>query len=454
MYKLTDKSSEIISYIFEHNFIFHINSFPITAALQDGGCLENKIASLSGQWLYDRHGFFSSFEDYNTFHKRLTEFTYHGDYLKTLRQRMNIVHEMIDCKMNTDLPVHISVKNKKNKKLTLDLENKKSLENFSIIAHPGQTRLQSSLFLRDPLKNTIFYISKKNMKTIDFKYYDYITPILTVDQLISYYKPTSYTIDSRTTEGIKEPIIYDFNMPKFEKGMKSHEQHDTYILKANNIKHGTLLEAQTNLHSSTYYLPNTFISMNNFCKIFFNNSFNIYTDNEVTKKKHIQEGERKILDEIFSLPNVKKVTRTLLSDNFSLETSSNYNDTARSNYHYLKSNFTNEEIVYMRSFLKMFSLSKNPDYTGFDFKVIKSSNINDTKKIVKLNNNKGICIIFKSNIKTFERNIFELLFCIPSSYTISKNKDSSICIINCEHEYWKSGKNYKEYILTDNFFKT
>ena len=292
------------------------------------------------------------------------------------------------------------------------------------------------------------------METIDFKYYDYITPILTVDQLISYYKPTSYTIDSRTTEGIKEPIIYDFNMPKLDKGMKLHGQHDTYILKANSIKHGTLLEARTNLHSSTYYLPNTFISMNNFCKIFFNNSFNIYTDNEVTTKKHIQEGERKILDEIFSLPNVKKVTRTLLSDNFSLETSANYNDTARSNYHYLKSNFTNEEIVYMRSFLKMFRLSKNPDYTGFDFKVIKSSNINDTKKIVRLNNNKGICIIFKSNIKTFERNIFELLFCIPSSYTVSKNKDSSICIINCEHEYWKSGKNYKEYILTDNFFKT
>ena len=65
MYKLTDKSSEIISYIFEHNFIFHINSFPITAAIQDGGCLEDKIASLSGQWLYDRYGFFSSFEDYN-----------------------------------------------------------------------------------------------------------------------------------------------------------------------------------------------------------------------------------------------------------------------------------------------------------------------------------------------------------------------------------------------------
>ena len=60
----------------------------------------------------------------------------------------------------------------------------------------------------------------------------------------------------------------------------------------------------------------------------------------------------------------------------------------------------------------------------------------------------------KSNLKVFERNIFELLFCIPDTYTLTRNNDNSLCIINCEHKYWKTGENMKEYVLTDNFFKT
>ena len=244
MYSLTNESLKIINDNLKRNYLFHINSFPIESALQDGGCLEKEIASLSGQWLYDRHGFFSTFENYNTFHKRLTEFTDHGDYLKTLRQRINIIHEMIKCDMNSNLPVHISVMNRTSKKATLDLKDIKSLNNFSFIAHPGQTRLQGSIFLRDPLKNVILYISKKNMQTIDIKKDSFITPILSADELVKFYRV--FNPDKN-----KFPV-YDFKMPYLDKNMKYHAEHDTYILKVNNIQDKKTSGRKTSFHASIF----------------------------------------------------------------------------------------------------------------------------------------------------------------------------------------------------------
>jgi hypothetical protein len=117
-------------------------------------------------------------------------------------------------------------------------------------------------------------------------------------------------------------------------------------------------------------------------------------------------------------------------------------------------NLTNDELTYLNHYLKLFNLSKKPNNPSFKYKLIEIDNIEDYKKIVTLNNNKGICVVMKSNLKVFERNIFELLFCIPDTYTLTRNNDNSLCIINCEHKYWKTGENMKEYVLTDNFFKT
>jgi len=448
MYSLTDESIKVINDNLERNYLFHINSFPIEAALQDGGCIEKEIASLSGQWLYDRYGFFSTFENYNTFHKRLTEFTDHGDYLKTLRQRINIIHEMIKCDMNSNLPVHISVMNRTDKKVTLDLQDRKLLNNFSFIAHPGQTRVQGSIFLRDPLKNVILYISKKNMQTIDIKKDSYITPILSVDELVKFYR--TFKPDE------KKLPVYDFKMPYLDNNMKYHAEHDTYILKVNNIqdKKTSELKLKTSFHASTFYLPDTFFSMNNFCKIFFNNHFNIYTDKKEVANKYIVNGESKILYKAFTTNNSKKLSRTLLADNFSIRPCDGYNYTIETNYRMFKDNLTNDELTYLNYYLKLFTLSKKPNNSSFNFKLIEIDNIEDYKKIVTLNNNKGICVVMKSNLRVFERNIFELLFCIPDTYTLTRNNDNSLCIINCEHEYWKTGENMKEYVLTDNFFKT
>ena len=39
------------------------------------------------------------------------------------------------------------------------------------------------------------------------------------------------------------------------------------------------------------------------------------------------------------------------------------------------------------------------------------------------------------------------------TFSIAKTKNNSISIINCEHEYWKTEQNYKEYIINNEFFQ-
>ena len=174
MYILSEESIPLVKYMLERYDMYHVTNFPIIAALQDGGCVDKDPINLSAQWLYDRYGLNTSLPQYDTQLKRIAEFTYHGDYLKTLRQRINIVNELIDCNLDSNLPVHVSCKPKSNKKIILDLESKESLYDFHFICHPGQTRIQGSIFLRDPLKNILFYIKKDFSKNIELKEHSYI----------------------------------------------------------------------------------------------------------------------------------------------------------------------------------------------------------------------------------------------------------------------------------------
>ena len=76
-----------------------------------------------------------------------------------------------------------------------------------------------------------------------------------------------------------------------------------------------------------------------------------------------------------------------------------------------------------------------------------------SKKIVKLNEYKGFCIYIDSNnIKTFKRDLYELLFYINSDVAMSYNKNKTVVIFNCEHEFWKTGKNYSSWNIEDTFY--
>ena len=86
------------------------------------------------------------------------------------------------------------------------------------------------------------------------------------------------------------------------------------------------------------------------------------------------------------------------------------------------------------------------------FEIIEVPNIQEHKNIVEKNNKRGICVLIDTNkVKDIHRDIYELLFCIPHTYTMSRTKDNSIIIINCEHEFWNNTKNFKEYIIKKEF---
>ena len=68
---------------------------------------------------------------------------------------------------------------------------------------------------------------------------------------------------------------------------------------------------------------------------------------------------------------------------------------------------------------------------------------------VKLNDYKGFCIVLNKygTTRTFE----ELMFLAHPDFAISKTEDESVMVLNCSHKYWKDKKDYKEYIIPEEF---
>ena len=74
--------------------------------------------------------------------------------------------------------------------------------------------------------------------------------------------------------------------------------------------------------------------------------------------------------------------------------------------------------------------------------------------IVKKNGYKGFVIIHLTKKSKWTRDYYELLFTIPPSIDISRDKDSTILIVNCESPHWKDKKiPLREYIMTEKFVK-
>ena len=445
MYILSKKSLPLVDYMFDNYEIYHISELPIDLALRDGGCLDQDPVSLSAQWLYDRTGFYNSINEYNNTLKRTVEFTYHGDYLKTLRQRMNIVHELIKCNLNTNLPVHISCKPKKDQYIDLDLKDKNSLQQLNFIAHPGQTRIQGSIFLRDSLKNVLLYIKKDYSKYVNLKNYKFIKKIKTVEDLLKNYKPS--------VKITNDNLYYDFFMPGNDNGLKYHKATDSHILKVSNM----YSTSNRKLHSSTYYLPGTFISMHNFCSILFNNRVNLYTNNINEAKKLVRNGENKILLNITSQEKLGHFKRSgkydKLTFSWGFEEDNNYNDTIEANNQYFYQHLSEPDYKFISNFNKFLDENNSKTKYTLTLNIIEEKNIKNLKKVVS-RNQKGICLFIDTDkITTLNRDIYELLFCIPADFSLSCNKEQSIGIINCEHEYWSKSASKKQYTLNNNFFK-
>lgn len=432
------RSKKGIKHILHTNNVYSITKFPIPAALQDSGIpLEEDIQFLRDQWLWDNTGFYRSVDQYATIERRVSELQYYGDFLNTLRQRINITHELIDCNFDSNLPVHISVEPRTTKaKTELDLTDLESCKKFRFIIHPGQTRVQGALFLEEELKNVILYIKKEYEDIVDIKKDKFIDKILGERKLISCYRPSTYY-----NEEIALPNLeYDFflpNQPTKELGLKAHKSlrgEETPILKCNKIiEKGT----KNNYHSSDWYILKSFVKSNKFFGTLFNNFLNVYTTNTKQAEK-IQLRCSKLPGNMLERGNYRNGNNSL---------------GARTKlYNYvMNTEFGKKEKTFISDYTDLINRFDSPiNYTPT--KVYKQITKLDIDNIVKKNEYKGFAIVHLTEKSKWKRDYFELLFAAPPSVGLVRDKKSSILLINCEAKHWRDKtQELKEYILTDTF---
>lgn len=454
MLKFREGSYEHIENLLKRTSIYHLDIFPLSAALRDVGVLAGEERKgLSAKWLYDYTGVYHTLDKYSTFPMRVAELEYYGDFLNSLRQRLNITHELINCDLKTNLPVHVSMETKKaGEKLNIDLFSSSSCFKAAFIIHPGQTRAQGSVFLQDELKNVLLYVDKRH----DITVVDHpsIVKIETPEQLLKYYKPTDKYYNKVSED---EDYIADFWMPGFSDGYKFHKSNiddkDTKIAKCNRLYKAGIREPEP-AHSSAWYIDRSFITSNKFFNIFFNSPFNIYT----TDKTESEHSQRYITSEYFKLMGVEnsEVKKALWYSNLEVIQRGGYSNGNKSIQYYQDKfrpyigGLKVEELEYLRWYT-LYAKEISKPYTPKKYYIPIQRQEDVYKKIVLANDFKGLAIFHDIEKTSFSKDYYELLFTIPPDFSIARSKDNTLAIINCEHGSWKNNSKLKEYILTDNF---
>lgn len=456
---LTPKSYEVINAVMEKTAIFTIDSLPTNTAYKDSGVLsEKQDLRLRAKWLYDKYGMYNSAIDYSTFPKRIFEYFHYSDFINSLRQRLNIIHEMMDCDFDTNTPVHISIAKSdvidRPNLNVLDLHDQYKMLDFSVVAHPGQTRLQASVFLQRPLHRVLLYINKETLKDVKLETKG-LREITSIEELIPHYRYRR----NRTDIGNPDQVELDFYLPNLvdehDLPAKYHRVNKTYILKMSSatVKKRDNKDAA---HPSDYYLTDSFLTTDKYFRILNNNTLNIYSNNI----KQISKAQ-------FHTQNLLRSTFTN-SPNGDLSVY-DYLSGYREFGEFFNQNYDLSQTFYLEQLLD--EIGNNEAFSGTDQKIISDidyiirkygnkkfgweynlieSNPSDPVDYVTLNDFKGYCIVI--NTGDCKRTYEELFMVAHPNYSIIRSKQSKVMVINCEHEYWKTGKNYKEYILTDNFF--
>ena len=105
---LKKESIPIVKKVLDEVDVYHFTNFPWQASLQDVRGHNDKI--LRQAFTIGKYGIMSDLVNYKTSFQRAIEYSLYGDYAQTLRQKLNIINEMVDCNFKSYLPVHISVK--------------------------------------------------------------------------------------------------------------------------------------------------------------------------------------------------------------------------------------------------------------------------------------------------------------------------------------------------------
>lgn len=466
----TERSEVIIKSVLNTQSIFFCNKFPIPGLLREFG-ITNKPDLVRYRWMFDATGFYPNITDHNTFIKRANELLHLGDNLNSLRQRISIIHSMVECKFDTFVPVHISaVPIVSGEKIELNLNDIESVKRFNFIVHPGQTRAQASYIMQDELRNVFLYIHNSDAEFVE------ITPSLpqlkTVADFLPYYNP------SPIQDLDYDEVLIDLFLPGHPDGTKRHGPSNMRILKSNTVMY--LKEGKPNSvynHPNNSYIVDSFLNMNKFCSILFNNDINIYTDNSIVCSKLFNKNRNELIIEGLKVRDDKdlpvgtenfwrRVGHKFYADSSGLQ---RFTHEERDNYALQLENKTNlnhvinnieefdrETLLALKEIRSRYPLKPrdkfSPNYIQ-DINVESIKNISDLNYFVELNEYRGICVIFNTANTALKRDLGELLITVPASHSLCRTHDNSIVVLNCEHEFWKTSNNFTEYLYTDNFSK-
>ena len=456
--KFTEKSIEIAEYTLKNVDIYLIDDFSYKLLAHDvGSSHRNLLEEIRTRWLYSSSGFFNSINKYNSFLKRVNEFLVNLDYPKSLRQRLNIVHEMLETDFNSLVPVHTSIALKEDRKQVLDANEAATGSNFSWIIHPGQTRAQASVFCKRNLNKVLLYISKQESNNIVLKNFKKIYKIDSLEKLYKIYQPLQ---ESNATE---HRVQFEFG--KNEKDVVNNQKIDRHnnihipILKAirifiRNINNKNFI---LNNHPSTKYVGKSFFSFDKFCDIFHNNQLKIYS---FKKQEFLKTIFNKINNNLLKVNinqldcPIKKFLDILDIDEQTVTPKSTilrglipfYKDEKYKLFFEKYEDFFNDHLL-------EFEKEINHTNTLINLPVETVSPDTNFKNIAEKNGFKGFALFLGDlEYDKFIRSPIELLFFISAFNTITVSGDNQLAIINCEHEYWKTGENYKEWKLTKEMY--
>lgn len=453
---LTQESVEVIAKVLETVDVYFCNDTPWTFLTQDTGIEKNPDLNfnlLRFNWIFSHHGLVNTIPDNSLRFDAILDFLRHGDNLNTLRQRVHILHDILDYNFDSDVPVHISLGLAPGQDSgTLDFNNPDP--NVTAIIHPGQTRAQGTVFLQGSFKNTLFYIKKEISDKIKIDSNVPFRKIRSVEELLECYKVKGVSDEDQTAvlnffmKGDAPDIGPD--------GAKIHRaHHNTPILKCENMYiKGSMA------HPSEHYAGNSLKTYLEYLNFYKYGPIKVYT----LDLNRTEKAQRTNINRLLSigLNTEESKTGRFLKSHHS-RTPGNF-----SGYHTLQSDkkvsrvlgvLSPEESTVLSLFRKFMSayhtqlrakeapeeLIQYPFYTIQDIDERVSLNF-----LVKKHEYRGGFIYIHSSADT-KRSIEDYLFLLNPNYSAIQTHSKSVTVVNCAHEGWKDESKFTIKILPESF---
>ena len=398
--KLINKQNEkFVKTFFENHKVFFCDDLPWQLYnIENGRFSQDTNLHTRAEYLFSKNGFFNE-----TYKERNPEYIESEkrknlDYCFFHRQRRYIVQELITN--NFYNPTHHSFITENKEQIDFDNLKFDDLNpQFYLATHPGNTRFESSCFLRKNLNKCLLYVNKD-------KYYDgyFKNNLVEIKSIEEVYNCWRFVRDID-----KKNLRFNFLGPvelqddiNFKNGTKYHEITKCNVLKLWNIKESPTpdnLYPKNNLLHTLSYVKRCFDSSEKIAETMFEKKLTIYTNSTDDVKLYFKLIRNKLVS------SAKKIMERY----------------KRSQYFFDKLKYYDFDVVVV---------DKKP------------------KDISELNENKGFAIwIDQSILYDIKREIYEFTFFTRKDIKSAETKDGKISIVNCRNTGNKKWTIHKEFYL-------